>query len=107
MGPLFEEAEVERRLKALHEAIREVESALETFGKPAIWSAEVKASDDVLTPLFRSYSRRLKEANLMEKTNFHRLAEFVPESEIDSEVIEKLDAIVEVSAAAQAAGEGS
>lgn len=107
VGPLFEEAEVERRLKALHDAIGEVESALETFGKPAIWSEEVKASDDVLTPLFRRYARRLNESNLMEKTNFHRLAEFVPEDEIDSEVVEKLDAIVEVAAAAEAAGEGS
>ena len=107
VGPLFEEAEVERRLRALHDAIGEVESALETLGRPAIWSVEVKASDDVLTPLFRSYSRRLSESNPMEKTNFHRLAEFVPEEEIDSEVLEKLDAIVEVAAAARAADEGS
>ncbi len=105
-GPLFEASAVERRLDALHGAIVEVESALQTLGRPAIWSAEVKASDDVLTPLFKSYFQKLNEPNLMEKTNFHRLAEFVPEDEIDSEVVEKLDAIVEVAALARPAGQG-
>ena len=107
LGPLFERAEVERRLEALHAGIEEVEAALATFGRPSIWSNEVKASDDVLTPLFRSYSRRLNESNLMEKTNFHRLAEFVPEDEIDPEVVEKLETIVQIAAAAEAAREES
>lgn len=97
LGPLFERAEVDRRLQALRGAIEDVEAALETFGKPSIWSDAVKASDDVLTPLFRSYSRRLGESNPMEKTNFHRLAEFVPEHQIDPEVEDKLDEIVRIA----------
>lgn len=106
-GPLFADVEVQRRLKALKGAVDEVESALATFDRPPIWSSEVKASDDVLTPLFRGYFRRLRQPNLMAKTNFHRLAEFVPEQEIDSEIVEKLDAIVKVAEAAEAARNGS
>ena len=36
----------------------------------------------------------------MRKTNFHRLAEYVPESAIDPEIREKLDAISAVAARA-------
>jgi len=37
----------------------------------------------------------------MRKTDYHRLASFVPEDAIEREVVEALDAIVEVAGAAR------
>ena len=51
-GSLFATAEVEKRQNAMGQAIEEVESALKTLGKGSPWSADIKASDDFLVPLF-------------------------------------------------------
>lgn len=72
------------------------------MGSP--WSPDIKASDDFLEPLFRSYHERLDLPNLMPKRNFCRLVEHVPDPEIDLEVGAKLDAIAAVEAAAAASG---
>ena len=66
-GPLFAAAEVEKRQDAMSQAIEEVESALKTLGKGAPWSADIKASDDFLVPLFKSYFEILGLPNLMAK----------------------------------------
>ena len=104
-GPLFASAEVERRQDAMSQAIEEVESALKTLGKGSPWSADIKASDDFLVPLFESYFRKLGLPNLMAKKNFYELAEHVPDSEIDPEISEKLDGIVRVAESATPAGD--
>ena len=96
-GPLFAVAEVEKRQKAMSQAIEEVESALKTLGKGSPWSADIKASDDFLFPLFEAYFEKLGLPNLMAKKNFYELAEHVPDSEIDPEISEKLDAIVRIA----------
>ena len=90
-------AEVEKCQHAMGQAIEEVESALKTLGKGSPWSADIKASDDFLVPLFESYFGKLGLPNLMAKKNFYELAEHVPDSEIDPEISEKLDAIARVS----------
>ena len=99
-GPLFSQAEAERRLSAMRTSIAEVESALRTLGKGSPWGADVKASDEFLTPLFESYFRKLEMPNLMAKRSFYELAEYVPDNEIDPEINEKLDAIARVAAGA-------
>ena len=104
-GPLFAVAEVEKRQNAMGQAIGEVESALKTLGKGSPWSADIKASDDFLVPLFKSYFETLGLPNLMAKKNFYELAEHVPDSEIDPEISEKLDAIVRVAESATPAGD--
>ena len=91
----------------MRRTMAEVEDALFRLGRPSPWSSECKVSDDFLAPLFEGYFRELGEPNPMAKTNFHRLAEFVPRDEIDPEVVEKLDAIASVAAAAEAAREES
>ena len=106
-GPLFEESEADRHVQAMRESVAEVEKALGHLDRPNPWSAETKASVDFLGPLFETYAANLGQPNLMAKTNFHRLAEFVPEDEIDPEVVEKLDAIARIAAAAEAAREES
>ena len=104
-GPLFTAAERERRRSAMRESIDGIESALKTLGKGAPWDADVKASDDFLDPLFRAYFGKLGLPNLMAKKNYHELAEYVPDAEIDPEVREKLDAVARVAASAAPAGE--
>lgn len=106
-GPLFEESEADRHVEAMRESVTEVEKSLADLGQPSPWTGEAKASVAFLAPLFETYAASLGLPNLMAKTNFHRLAEFVPEEEIDPEVVEKLDAIARVAAAAEAAGEES
>ena len=99
-GPLFTEAETKIRLNTMNEAIKEVETALTTFGKGSPWSANIKASDDFLDPLFRAYFKKLGLPNLMAKKNYYELAKYVPDDEIDPEIHEKLDAIVRVAESA-------
>ena len=89
-GPLFTG-------NAMREALEEVETALITLGKGSPWSADIKASDDFLDPLFIAYFKKLGLPNLMAKKNFYELAEYVPGNEIDPEIREKLDAIARVA----------
>ena len=105
-GPLFTEAEADRRVRAMRVSIGEIESALKTLGKGSPWDADVKASDEFLDPLFQAYFARLGLPNLMAKKSYHELADYVPDGEIDPEVGEKLDAIARVAEAASAGAGG-
>jgi AAA domain, putative AbiEii toxin, Type IV TA system/AAA ATPase domain len=96
-GPLFSEAEAQRRLNAMRESMVELEAALKTLGKGSPWDANTKVSDDFLAPLFQNYFKRLGIPNLMAKKNFYELASFVPVEKLDPEIREKLDAVAEVA----------
>lgn len=93
---LFARAEGARRETAMREAIAEVSKALKTL-KKAAWSADIRASDEFLEPLFDLYFGKLGLENLMRKSDYHALASLVPPDTIDPEVSEKLDAIVKVA----------
>ena len=99
-GPLFTESEAARRLLAMRSAISEVESALATLDKGSPWGPDLKASDEFLTPLFKSYYDKLGVPNLMAKKSFYELTDYVPDSEIDPEISDKLDAIARVAESA-------
>ena len=103
-GPLFTAAEAERRLRVMRTAIDEIQSALRTLGKGSPWDADIKASDEFLTPLFAAYFAGLGLPNLMAKRNFYVLVEHVPDDETAPEIREKLDAIVRVAESAASAG---
>lgn len=89
--------EVKRRREAMTTAVRTVSSALQTLDKGSPWSDDIKASDEVLAPVFQNYYRTLVLPNLMAKKSFYELAEHLPESEIAEEVRQKLDAIARVA----------
>lgn len=91
---LFGLAEADHREVVLRECMAEVTRALEVLHKPSPWSAEIKASDDFLDPLFERYFAALRLPNLLRKTDYHVLARLVPRELIEPEVVEKLDAIV-------------
>jgi energy-coupling factor transporter ATP-binding protein EcfA2 len=89
--------------KAMEEAIKQIESALRTLGKDP-WSADIKASDEFLDPLFKQFYARLALPNRLEKTNYHVLATFLCREGIDPEISEVLDAIVSVAGKARPQG---
>lgn len=97
LGPLF----MLRRVRAMEEAIQEVQTALETLRRGSPWENDTKVSDDFLTPLFEAFYKKLGLDNAMRKSNFHELARFVPIDKIDPEISEKLDAIVRVAKSAR------
>jgi predicted ATPase len=85
-----------------HQAVMQYEverlvNALQTLKRPSPWSADLRVSEEFLEPLFENYYEKLGLPNLMRKTNFHVLAQYLPANKIDPEVTEKLDAIVEVA----------
>ena len=100
-GPLFESALRDRQRTAMQEAMDEVAAALRVLGRPDPFGPEVKASDDFLGPVFRSYFEKLGLRNLMQKTDYHTLAHLVPRERIDPEIGAKLDRIVEVASRAK------
>jgi hypothetical protein len=98
---LFEQAESARRETAMRNAIREVTTALETLGHPDPWSPDIKATDDFLDPLFKKFFKKLDLPISFRKADYHQLARLVPVSDIDDELVRKLDAIVEVASRAK------
>jgi hypothetical protein len=100
---LFSPSESEHRVDMMRRCIADMTDALRKLKKPSPWSADIKASDEFLDPLFDNYFERLGVPNQMRKTNYHVLARFVRKEDIDPEVVEKLDAIVEVARRAKPA----
>jgi ABC-type transport system involved in cytochrome c biogenesis ATPase subunit len=90
-----------KREKAMLEAIQEVSSALKTLNKPEPWSADIKATDDFLDPLFRAFFKKLSLPLALRKSDYYTLARLIPKDKLDSEVHEKLDLIASVAAKAK------
>ncbi|MCB1047296.1 MAG: AAA family ATPase, partial [Calditrichaeota bacterium] len=55
------------------------------FRRKSAWDDDLKSSDEFLDPLFALFYEQVGLPNLMRKTNFHTLAEFVPQSLLDPE----------------------
>lgn len=95
---LFSSLEADRREGLMNQCIDELETALSQLGKGSPWSADMKVSDEFLTPLFSNYFAQLELPNLMAKKSFYELARFLEPYEADPEVVQKLDAIAAVAA---------
>ena len=106
VGPLFENQLANQWLSAMNEAIAEIEGALAKLNKGSPWSPDTKVSDDFLDPLFDSFFNKLGLENLMRKTNYHTLVQYVPTDQIDPEVSEVLDGILEIAEQANPMGDG-
>ena len=99
---LFAQAESERRVEIMRSCIAQLGEALDTLGRPSPWSADIKATDDFLTPLFHRYFQTLGlPAHTLRKSDYHELVAFLPMEAVEAEIIEKLDAIVAVAARAR------
>lgn len=100
-GPLFEGPAIDLQVSLIEECIADQvpPAALRDFGH-RFWH-DTKASDDYLDLVFADYFSRQSLPNQMRKTDYHQLAPLVPRELIEAEVVEKLDAIVEVAAMAR------
>ncbi len=94
---LFTSAEQDRRRQAMQESIAEVSKALETLSKPGPWSADVKASDEFLDPLFAAFSKRMGLPLVLRKSEYCSLIKFLPKGKVDSDVRRMLDKVVTVA----------
>jgi AAA domain, putative AbiEii toxin, Type IV TA system/AAA ATPase domain len=88
------------RRSAMQDAISRIEAAQRELGKD-IWSPDTKATDDVLDPIFRRYFELTKEPLRFRKADYHGLVRFVPDTEMDPEVAQKLDTILAIAQRAQ------
>jgi hypothetical protein len=98
-GSLF----AQRWVNAMEEAIEETAAAMETLDKGSPWSGDSKVTDDFLNPLFRQFFQKLELPNLLQKTDYHVLASYLQQDEIDDEVRTVLDRVLEVSERAKPA----
>ena len=94
-GPLFAAHQAQRRVEAMRAAIEETASAAR---------GERGASDDTLDDIFRAYRARLREDAIGERPRAGDLVEDLPDSEIDAEIREKLDAVVDFAERARRNG---
>ena len=96
-GPLFSAHWTD----TMERKISEIESARETLGETSPWSPDIKVTDDFLDRLFEVFSEELGIPNLMRKTNYHVLVQYLPAAHIDPEVVEVLDRILAVAHSAR------
>lgn len=89
-----------QRQEAMQQAIQEIEAALRVL-RHEPWSEDTKVSEGLLSPIFERYFELLGLENRMQKSNFHRLADFVEPAEIDAEFVACLDKLEAVAAEAR------
>ena len=102
LGPLFEGAELQTRMQLMNECIQDLVPPAAMRNPADRWWTETKATDDFLDRLFEEFFRKLGLPNLMMKTHYHILAQYVPVKEIDPEVIRVLDMALKVGQSAHA-----
>jgi hypothetical protein len=103
-GPLFAQAEAERFRTLMEECIRDLVPPVALRDPRDSWWSEVKATDEFLDRVFQRFYDQLGLPNLMRKSDYHRLARFVPEESIDAAVTEALDLIQETANQARPLG---
>jgi hypothetical protein len=101
-GPLWEETASGERKKIMDECIRDLVPPVALRNPKDSWWHDTKASTDFLDRLFEMFYERRGLPNLLRKSNYHILAEYVPRDLIDPEIIEVLDDILTVSRRAHA-----
>lgn len=62
---------------------------------------QIKASEELLDPIFQAFAERAGLPDLMRKSDYHQLAPFVAVEDLDPEIGEVLDAIIEVAGRAR------
>ena len=92
-GPLFSTLWV----STMEERIKEIEEARAVLRQESPWSPDIKVTDDFLDGLFETFFEKLEVTNLMRKTNYHTLVQYLPTEQIDPEVVKVLDRILEVA----------
>lgn len=97
---LFSVTDSDSERSAMTKAIQEVEDALRILGREP-WSRDVKASDEVLSPIFARYFALLGQPVLFRKSSFSELVKFVEPLNVDPEVWQMLDDIADLASRAK------
>lgn len=101
IGPLFDEAEVEKRRPIMEECIEDFVPPVALRNPDDRWWFDTKASDNFLDRLFDTFYKKLGLPNLMRKTDYHALAYLVPARLLDPEIARILDEILAVATEAE------
>ena len=96
-GPLFEPAERKKRSDAMQECIEDLVPRAALRDPNDRWWVDTKTSDDFLDRVFECFFKKLALPNLMRKTDYHVLGDFISKDEIDPEVNTVLDSITAVA----------
>jgi hypothetical protein len=94
---IFGQSEAANREMIMKQCIEEVATAYKQLNKPDPWSPDIKATDDFLDIIFEKYFKKLNLPNIMRKSDYHKLVQWVPVNKLNSEVKDNLDAIVKVA----------
>jgi ABC-type taurine transport system ATPase subunit len=91
------------REQAMNDAITELAAALATLGRPAPWSPDLKVTDEFLDRVFEIFFQKLDlPPNLMRKTDYHTLVQYLPPDKMAPEIGAALDRIYSVAMPQQA-----
>src|SRR5579872_4166554 len=97
---LFSLAERDDTVATMRSAIAKVTDLLMVDNKEP-WSADTKASDEVLDRVFRVFFHDRGLPVAFRKADYHELVGLLRPDEVDSEVSDKLDLIVNVATRAK------
>ena len=92
-GPLFTPEESRKRRQVMEKSIQDLVPPVALRDPSDRWWIDTKASDDFLDRLFKTFFKKLGLPNLMNKTDYHVIARYVPIQQIDPEVSTVLDLI--------------
>ena len=98
-GDLFSNIAFEDRENIMNKEIEKFKQAFKTLHEPDPFSDDIKASDKFLTPLFVNFTKKLKKSSMvaLQKKDFYKLVEHIPQEEIDHDIKYVLDEIVKVA----------
>ncbi|MCG8556437.1 MAG: AAA family ATPase [Proteobacteria bacterium] len=105
-GPLFQDSLRDRFVETMRDAIAQRVPPAALKDRDDDWWRTIKATDQLLDPLFKSFFERLELPHLMRKSDYHELAALVPRARIDPEVSGVLDAIVQIATRVQPTASG-
>jgi len=100
-GPLFEASQRDELTSAMSSSVEELIPLLALRDPGDQWWFDVKATDSFLDRLFPRFFSRLQREDVMRKTDYHRLAEWVDLALLDPEVLQVLEKISLLSARAR------
>jgi len=100
-GQLFEKSEIQTSEKVMKECIEDLLPPKAFRDSSDEYWLSMKASDDYLDRVFPEFFSKLNLQNLMNKSDYHKLAKFVKQEQIDPEINGVLDMINNVAGRAK------
>ncbi len=97
---LFGMAEGQKRAELMRELIEQYIPPIALNNRNHVWWVNTKMSDDFLDPLFDDFYQRLGLPNEMRKSDYYRLADYIPSDLIEPEITDVLNKILQVASSA-------